>query len=186
LSFAGTGTWTSVTTTYKPAANVASVWLYLDNSAAGSFWFDDLSLTPTTQLVANGGFEAGMAGWSLDPHASIDTNPADAHSGNDSLQLVATSAYQGTLQIVPVTAGQTYSFSAFGRSSGPGGLLILQSRDASGSYISELDLPFAGTGTWTSVTTTYKPAANVASVWLYLDNSAAGSFWFDDLSLTPN
>src|SRR5213594_247753 len=43
--------------------------------------------TPTpipvpTDLLANRGFESGTAGWTLDPHASLDANPADAHSGS--------------------------------------------------------------------------------------------------------
>jgi hypothetical protein len=63
----------------------------------------------------------------------------------------------------------------------------LESRDASGATVGQnLVLPFAGTGSWTSVATTYKPAANVISLVVYADNSAAGTFWFDDVSLTQN
>jgi hypothetical protein len=176
-----------VATTYKPAANVISLAVYADNSAAGTFWFDDVSLAPTTNLITNAGFEAGMAGWNPASQVTIDSNPADAHSGNNSLQSAATGPWQGAGQTVPVTAGQSYSFSAFGRSSNSGGLWVLESRDASGATVGQnLVLPFAGTGSWTSVATTYKPAANVISLVVYADNSAAGTFWFDDVSLTQN
>src|SRR2546429_9389798 len=53
----------------------------------------------------NAGFEGGSSSWYLAPQASIDTAPADAHTGNASLQLVATGPWQGTWQAVAVTAG---------------------------------------------------------------------------------
>jgi hypothetical protein len=52
--------------------------------------------------------------------------------------------------------------------------------------VSDLSLPFAGSGSWIGVASTYKPAANVVSVIVYADSSTAGTFWFDDASLTPN
>src|SRR5207302_1717602 len=154
-------------------------------TAAGTFWFDDASLTPTTNLLTNGGFEAQSAGWNMAPQATIDSNPTDAHSGNNSLQLVATGPYQLTGQTIAVAPGQSYGFSAFGRSSSNGGLWVLESHDASGAVLSLLNLPFAASGNWVGVATTYKPAANVVSVVIYADNTAAGTFWFDDASLTP-
>jgi hypothetical protein len=172
-----------VATTYKAAANVVSLTIYADSSGAGAFWFDDASLAPTTNLIANGGFEAGMAGWNAASQATIDGNPADAHSGNNSLHLVATAPWQTTWQTVAVTPGQVYSFSAFGRSTSPAGLFVLEGHDASGAAISSLGLPFAGSGSWIGVATTYKAAANVVSLTIYADSSGAGAFWFDDLSL---
>ena len=146
----------------------------------------DSRFTTSTNLVANGGFEAGTSGWNASSQASIDSNPADAHSGNDSLQLVATGPYQATGQKVALTAGQIYAFSAFGRSSSSGGVFALVERDANGNYVTEVDLVFAGNGSWIGVATTFKPAANVVSATVYADNIAAGSFWFDDISLTQN
>jgi hypothetical protein len=127
-----------------------------------------------------------MAGWSPASQATIDSNPADAHSGNNALQLVATGLYQLTGQAVSVSPSQTYSFSAFGRASSSGGLWVLESHDASGAVTDLVRLPFAGTGSWIGVAATYKPAANVVSVVVYADNTAAGTFWFDDASFTQN
>ena len=59
---------------------------------------DDIYLTPTNDLLANGSFELGGTGWNLAAQASLDTNAADAHSGNTSLKLVATAGWQGTWQ----------------------------------------------------------------------------------------
>src|SRR2546430_7481519 len=59
--------------------------------------------------MTNAGFESGSSSWYLAPQASIDTAPADAHTGNGSLQLVATGPWQGTWQAVAVTAGQPYT-----------------------------------------------------------------------------
>jgi hypothetical protein len=120
------------------------------------------------------------------PQATIDGNPADAHSGNNSLQLVATGPYQLTGQTVAVTPGQTYSFSAFGRSSNAGGVWVLESHDANGAVVSLIDLGIAPSGSWVGVATTYKPAANVVFVTVYADNTSAGTFWFDDASLIKN
>jgi len=139
-----------------------------------------------TSLLTNGGFEAGAAGWNLAPQASIDTNPADAHSGNNSLELVATGPWQLTRQTVSVTPGQSYSFTGYGRSSNSGGLFVLEGHDATGAAVSDLGLPFAGSGSWIGVATTYTPPANVVSLVVYADESAAGTFWFDDISLSHN
>src|SRR5439155_279915 len=149
------------------------------NTGAGS---DGIFVT-STNLLANGGFEVG-AGWKPVNQAAIDSNPADAHAGNKSLQLVATGPFQATGQTVSVTPGQTYSFSAFGRSSNGGGVFALVASDTNGSFVSETDLPFAGTTSWIGVTTTFKAAANVVLLTVYADNTATGTFWFDDISLT--
>src|SRR5207248_1160222 len=89
FSFSGSGVWAIAMGNYLPPSNAVRVALIPQSSGPGTFWFDDISLTPTSNLVTNGGFEAGAAGWSLSGQASIDGNPADAHSGNNSLQLVA-------------------------------------------------------------------------------------------------
>jgi hypothetical protein len=63
---------------------------------------------------------------------------------------------------------------------------VLESHDASGAVLSLIDLPFAANGSWSGVATTYKPAANVVFVTVYADNTATGTFWFDDATLTQN
>src|SRR5207245_34644 len=53
---------------------------------------------PLTDLVMNRGFESGALAWSLWPQASIDTDPANAHTGTSYLKLVATAAWQSAGQ----------------------------------------------------------------------------------------
>jgi len=62
----------------------------------------------------------------------------------------------------------------------------LEGHDATGAAVSDLGLPFAGSGSWIGVATTYTPPANVVSLVVYADESAAGTFWFDDISLSHN
>src|SRR5205823_5716697 len=95
----------------------------------------DVTFTTSTNLLTNGGLEAGSGGWSIAPQAAVDTNPANAHSGTNSLKLVATGPYQLTGQALAVTPGQSYSFSAFGRSSNPGGVWVLESHDGTGAVL---------------------------------------------------
>jgi hypothetical protein len=155
------------------------------NSAAGSFWFDDLALSVTNNLISNPGFEVGAAGWTLAPQATIDTNPADAHAGNNSLQLTATAPWQGTAQYIPVTAGQTLTFSGWAKSGANSAYLTLGSYDANGNLVGRnLDLVFAASSGWSFQTATYLVPPSAVRVVVVPQNSAAGSFWFDDLSVT--
>src|SRR2546429_4794310 len=78
----------------------------------------------------NAGFESGSSSWYLAPQASIDTAPADAHTGNASLQLVATGPWQGTWQSVAVTAGKSYAIAGWGRSAIRGRFLTAASYGA--------------------------------------------------------
>ena len=139
-----------------------------------------------TDLLANRGFESGTAGWTLDPHASLDANPADAHSGSGALKLVATAAWQPTAQYVPVVAGQSYAISGWIRSaSGVGFVTLISSNVNWVEFGPHLDLTAAGTGGWAHVSGTYVAPAGAVRVWIGLQSSGSGTFWFDDLSLTP-
>ena len=136
-------------------------------------------------LIANRGFESGAAGWDLNPHASIDMNAADAHSGSGSLKLVATAPWQGSGQSIPVVAGQTYTISGWVRSTTAGAYITLTSLNAADAdLLPHTDLIFSGTGAWTRLTATYIPPAGTVRVWVGVHSSGSGTFWFDDLSLT--
>src|SRR5207253_500202 len=117
------------TITFTSPASAVRLVVEPQASATGTYWFDDMSLTPTQNLIENGGFELGQVGWNLPPQAGIDTNSADAHSGTSSLQLTATSAWQVTWQAVPISGGQTYAFTGWGRSSASAGVFTLVSYD---------------------------------------------------------
>ncbi len=183
LSFPGGSNWTAAAMTYAAPAGATKVAIILWSAVAGTFWFDDLSLSPTSNSVTNGGFEFGTAAWNLASQASIDPNPADAHTGNNSLQLVATGPWQGSFQWVPVIAGQPYSFNAWGRSASTGGVFTLISYDAGDNVVGDVGLSFPGGGNWTPVAMTYAAPAGATKVAIILWSSAAGSSWFDDITL---
>jgi hypothetical protein len=139
-----------------------------------------------TNLLGNGGFEAGSQSWGLAAQASIDTTPADAHSGNNSLLLTATGPWQATSSAsLAITAGKTYSFNGWGRASSGTGYFSLFSYDASGNQIASNYLPFAGAGSWVNVIATYNAPSNAVAFRLALQNANSGSFGFDDATLTP-
>jgi len=138
-------------------------------------------------LVLNPGFESGSAYWQLDASSSIDTNPANAHTGNNSLKLNALLAWQGSAQYVSVTPGLSYTYGGWERgtsSTASSGYITLASYDANWVQLGSTSLTFASTGTWSSLTGTYVPPAGTVRVGIYLQNDGAGTFWFDDLSLT--
>jgi hypothetical protein len=186
VPFAGTGNWVFVTETFTASPNEVSAQIQGTSSQVGTFWFDDLSLTPSNNVITNGGFEVGSAGWTLAPQVSIDTNPADAHSGNNSAQLVSTGPWQVIRQAFAVTPGKAYTFTGWGRSNIVGGYLIVRGYDAAGNAVASLDLPVAGTGSWVSVTGIHIAASNEVSVQVQATSSISGTFWFDDLSLTAS
>jgi hypothetical protein len=148
----------------------------------------DATFTTTTSsvnLMTNAGFESGTSSWYLAPQAAIDTNPADAHTGSGSLRLVATGPWQGTWQVVAVTAGQTYTIAGWERSATSGGYVTVASYDANWVLLgTNTDLIYPGTGSWTSMSTTYVAPAGTAWVEIGVRSSGSGTFWFDDLALT--
>jgi hypothetical protein len=143
----------------------------------------DATFTTTTNLLNNGGFEVGSAGWTLSPQATIDTNPSDARSGNSSLQLAATAAWQFSWQTVAVSGGQTYAFTGWGRSSTSGGVFTLVSYDSTWTEVGHTNVSFAGTGNWTPATFTLTVPSSAVRLVVEAQSSATGTFWFDDLSL---
>src|SRR2546430_162243 len=153
------GTFTVKLAVFSPGWAALHEW---DDAAAS------ISVTaPGPEAIANRGFEGGAAGWSLNPHASIDTNPANAHGGNNSLKLVATAAWQGTSQVVPVTPGETYAISGWARSITAGAFITLIGRDAGGNELGEhTDLIFPGGDTWSLLNETYAPPTGTVQLWV--------------------
>ncbi|HKV32266.1 MAG TPA: N,N-dimethylformamidase beta subunit family domain-containing protein [Candidatus Dormibacteraeota bacterium] len=139
-------------------------------------------------LVLNPGFESGSANWQLDASSSIDSSAANAHTGSHSLQLNAVLAWQGSAQYVPVTAGLSYTYSGWERSTsatGSSGYITLVSYDANWGQVGpSTSLVFGSTGSWSSQTATYVAPAGTVRVGIWLQNDGTGTFWFDDFSMT--
>jgi hypothetical protein len=139
----------------------------------------------STNLLANPGFESGGTGWGVNARATIDTVAANAHSGSNSLKLVATAAWQGTWQSVTVSPGRTYTISGWARSTNTGTFVTLVGKTASGADSGpHLDLTYPASGTWTEQSRSYTPPAGTVSMRINLFSANAGTFWFDDIRLT--
>jgi thermitase len=189
IAFPGSANWEGAAAKYVAPVNTAWVSVIPANSSAvGTFWFDDISLSPSTNLIVNGGFEAGSAGWNLVAQTTIDTNPANAHSGNSSMKLVATTPWQGAAQSVAVAAGQSYSFTGWGRSTTAGGEFALISYNSSWAEVGpHIHIAFPGSANWEGAAANYVAPVNAAWVLVIPANSSAsGTFWFDDVSLTKS
>jgi len=183
---------TSVTSHSMPISGLANnaTFHYKVTSADGFGQIavsSDRTFATYANLLNNGGFETGAAGWNLAPQATIDTSPADAHSGNNSLELIATAPWQQSWQAMSLSPAQNYSFTAWGRSSSAGGDFALISYDANWNETGpHINLTFAGAGTWTGVAFIYQPPAGTARVVVEATTSAAGTFWFDDIGLASS
>lgn len=69
-------------------------------------------------LIVNGGFETGLAGWTTSPFATTTVTPADVHSGSRAADLGP--SIGGLFQTVTpaLTIGQTYVLSFWAKDSG--------------------------------------------------------------------
>ena len=121
----------------------------------------------------------------MDPHATIDTTTSNARSGTSSLKLVATAAWQGTSQLVSVAVGSTYTLSGWARSTSGTAYITLISFNASAVEIgAHTDVILGGTGSWRWSSVSYVPPTGATQVWVGMQSSGSGTFWFDDLNMT--
>jgi len=158
---------------FKPTLSTATIYLEASTASTPTV-YNTVSVTPTTELVENGTFDAGTTGWSAGNAATLSVS-----SG----QLVVT--YNGTnnpyaYQAVTTVVGKTYTVSldaiyaastlALNIGTTAGGSTI-----HAGAFItssSSYTVTFTATGT-----TTYLNLVCIAS--------AAGSGSFDNISVRP-
>lgn len=156
-----------------------------------------LSVLINTNAVYNGGFEqkasgsASPAGWEL-RSGVWDRNVS--HSGlssarlnpdpNNSFHVLNTSAAKH----IPVEPGTKYTLTGWVKTEATEGSVALGIRqiDAAGNSIVYSWEEAEKSGEWTKVEVTFTARANAAgaSVYFKLDQTANGSAWVDDLSLT--
>lgn len=142
--------------------------------------------------VENANFEASSAlpppGWTInDPRASLSYETSTQQSGNRSLKIVTTTQFGGaiTTRKFRVQPNNRYSISGYAKSDGTVANLQLAFLDASGNYISGLQISTSSTS-WTFLATTGIAPANAVSAEAYLsDNSVGGgTCYFDNISVT--
>ena len=219
-----TGTWTLIsgnTVTSPAAATKAQIEFTSDTSSTGRIYYlDDLSLLTQTGGSSGGGtggttikdwqFETAAGTDGLAPWYGIDTttpgatevSTTQAHAGTKSWKLTATGA-NWAIQDTPwpgrtITAGTTYTFTAWAKAASASGTCQLQIKvawiDANGQQIGT-DMPI-GTATsdnattWTQLTgsatapTTPTPAVR-AVIRVSTSNSANNQVhYLDDIAIT--
>jgi hypothetical protein len=140
-----------------------------------------------TNLLVNPGFENGTASWGqVSPNASVDTLTANAHSGSASLKLAATGYWQATWQFFNSSPGLSYTFGGWERAAAgvSEGWIMFNCWDVNGNSVGQKTLVFNGTGGWTFQQGTFTTPPGTATVGVGLLSDRAGTFWFDDLSLS--
>lgn len=173
--------WVRATAT-GTATDTSRLYIYL--SAAGSCYLDDMKLVAGTNpdaganLLTNGGFESALAGtWSLSADFTGSTlSTTTAHSGNSSLNVVATSGGEGNgdsifQNITPaLVEGATYTISYWYLPAVPNANLIVR---LSGSQLSSTpDQNYAGVERRLD---TGKGAANLAELRAWFCQRAVSS-----------
>lgn len=145
----------------------------------------------TTQFLRNGGFE-NAAGWSLGSGIRLDA--ASPRTGRRALRVDATLGAQAEQIVHAVRPAGRYTLSGWVRTrdvapreGGGFAYLAVYEIDAEGRNVWYADIAqFQGTRDWTRVerTFTVEPGAEYVSIRAGIHN-AAGTAWFDDVSLVP-
>jgi phospholipase C len=161
------------------------------------------ALTGVLSPLSNPGFESGATGWVLagvGGTATVENNPASAHSGNEYVELGTSVAGDhpvlyaanpdGTSEYFPVNPGDVITWGGWGyHVSGDGkarwGIEVLDSNKANGTYISAS--PFnVTTSSWVNFQSTYTVPSGMAFIRFYCEivgSSGPAVDRFDDAFL---
>ena len=163
-----------------PVADDYGYWMKMDNGA-----FQSIS----SQLLANTGFETGIAGWTtLNANgATITANTvaADAYTGSGSLKVVNPTAHAGSQWMVQVTSapfattiGKQYVLSYWVKAATAGGSIRLSTGPSSAQYQADQTIGTA----WQQVSWTI--TASLASTTMVFDmGQVANTYNIDDASV---
>ena len=144
----------------------------------------------TVNLITNGGFEEGTAGWTPDLKHELITQPKVAHSGNACLSGEITNKNESLIltRKVPVRAGCNYRFEIWAKATNKTRLVlwIIPPGKTNKDRVSQ--------GSWSSLPNTWKKYTSDISVKTDGDmelrivapsshNAPAGRIWIDDIAL---
>ncbi len=137
-------------------------------------------------LVANSGFESGIASWSCAGACGIDAGIGLAHGGTGDGWVRNTTGWNDLHQSLQVSPNHTYQISGWIRTSGTNRAGYFGLRTMSGEVVGEK--PFAALGGYTRITATVNSGANhtlvvYAGLWANGDDT-----WLqlDDVSVVGN
>ncbi|MBX0289103.1 T9SS type A sorting domain-containing protein [Hymenobacter sp. HSC-4F20] len=163
-----------------PAGQEYGYWLKIDNDA-----FQAVG----SQLIANGGFENGLTGWttlnSTGATITANTVAAEAHAGTGSLKVVNPTAQPGnqwrvqvTSAAFPTTVGKQYTISYWVRAAAAGGSIRLSTGPSGAQYQADQTIGTA----WQQVSWTIT-ASLVSTTFLFDMGQVANTYYIDDVSV---
>jgi endo-1,4-beta-xylanase len=148
---------------------------------------------PSANLVANPGFEDGLAPWVGRGSVNLTTNAA-GHTGACSARVTArTATWQGVAQSLlgQLRPGARYACSAWARTEGATSQVLrltFEQRDGAGTrYVGVADATVTN-GAWTFLSGTFSldVAGDLERLFLYVEGPEAGADLFaDDVSVVP-
>jgi hypothetical protein len=186
--FGETGAW--YLQQFVVTAHASGMMIFLGQSGAGTSYFDDVSVVAMPGMIGNGGFETvdlPGEGWVLPPNSSIDTAPADAHTGSQSLLNIVTAASgQDAYQDVPVFAGMQYTLSAYLKQTAgtSGGSLNVLCTNGLTS-IAQSTVPGTPPATYAPQTKIFTVPSTCTMIRVTLAHAQTGTYSWDDVTLTP-
>ncbi|MFC4779289.1 carbohydrate binding domain-containing protein [Paenibacillus sp. GCM10023252] len=145
-------------------------------------------ISSSANLTANGEFELGSYGWTLDAGAFTLTS-SDKQAGQYSLKTANLGAGKSAKHTAAVRQKTNYALSVFAKTAA-GGAASIKVTDASGNT-----LGIAGTtdasnvqattanGVWTEYTVRFNSGSNSSVIVQLMDNSTAASTFFDEVEL---
>ncbi|HUT36616.1 MAG TPA: CehA/McbA family metallohydrolase [Planctomycetota bacterium] len=150
---------------------------------------DALAASPQPRnLIRNGGFEEGVAGWQADPQHSVVTQDGAAHSGKACLsgEVTEQQKWLRLTQSVPIRAGNLYRFEVWARATS-GTKLVLWATQPGAAARALVAAWERVPARWTRYEVPISPAGDGKLLLEVIAPSAVnappGRLWIDDLAL---
>ena len=194
--------WQQLTATFTTPANAAKVVVMHVVAAAGTLQVDDFSLAETVvappptgdNLLANPSFETANggspAGWTNNTwgtNTAQFTYESAGRTGSKSAKTTISQYTSGDAKWyanpVNVTAGTTYTYSDYYKSTAPS-RVVLAYINAAGTYSYEEIAGAAAAADWTQYSASFTVPAGATQVSVYHLIDSVGSLTIDDASLT--
>lgn len=191
-------TWTQLSGTLEVPATCepTEVLIFFEGTSAGvDVFIDEVKVSPPGEnLISDGGFETGIAGWSNGwMGAALSASTAQAHSGNQSL--LATSRDEaGDMALYTLTSlvegNTTYRVTAWFLHTGAAADQVkmtakVQCSGETASYLTLANPTGIAPNSWTQIIAELViPDCEPADILLYFENTSAGTdFYLDDVSV---
>ncbi|HKE95360.1 MAG TPA: carbohydrate binding domain-containing protein, partial [Povalibacter sp.] len=188
-------TWTQLGGNFVVPADctVTDAAIYFEGTAAGSDVFiDDVKVVPpSSNLVNDGGFEGGSAGWGNWGNGTLSTTTTQFHGGAQSLQSTGRSGTGGfaAYTLGSAAAGKSYAVSAWVLVDGTTARLSRKLRcNGTDSYSWLQNNTAVVPNTWTQLSGTLTIPADcvLQEATIYFENVPAGvNAYLDDVSVMP-